>query len=246
MLKSKVLVGLVIICYILYTVFEFSGNEMNAIIFHSSIVPLITIIYILSIKRKDLFFLLFLVFFSLSNIYDTVSYIIAVNNFADIYYISYYLANSLYIISYIFLIIKLIKSIDFKYVLKFLKIYVVVLTILNFYLMYVLHSIIDPNLVFQNDYYLEVTYNLVILLLLSFSLLNYIYKDNKKSLYLLLGALLIVFSEVIDVAYFYISNRSIFFFISTSLTVIAFYFFYQQSKIPNDYDNDDESFIFID
>jgi len=111
--------------------------------------------------------------------------------------------------------------------------------------MFVLHSVINPNLVIQSDYYLEVVYNVVVLLLLSFALLNYLYKDNKKSLYLFLGALFIVFSEVMDVAYIYVAQRNILNFLSTSLAVVAFYFLFQQSKLLKA-DDEKDAFIFID
>ena len=84
------------------------------------------------------------------------------------------------------------------------------------------------------EYFIELIYNIVMLLLLSTSLLNYFYRDNKKSLYMFLGSLLIVFSEVISVAYLYISSHYSLNLIVVTLALLAFYFFYQQSKLSND------------
>ena len=116
--------------------------------------------------------------------------------------------------------------------------HLVVLSILNIYLLYVLHAVIDPNLVLETDYYLELTYNIIVLLLLSIALLNYFYKDNKKALYLFLGALCIVFSEVIDIAYIYVDQRCSLNFLATTITLGAFYFLYQQSKLLNIYNKE--------
>ena len=113
---------------------------------------------------------------------------------------------------------------------------------LNVYLLYVLHNIIKPNLTSESDFYMEFLYNVVMITLLSFALLNYFYRDNKKSLYLFLGALCIVFSEVMDIAYIFIAQRSLLNFLATTLALGAFYFFYQQSKLLNTI-NDEKSYM---
>ena len=233
MFKSKVLVGFVLLCYVLFAIFEFSGYEMLAYYFHSLIVPLITVIYIFFVERKSKLFLFFLLAYSLSDVLGIV-----IDNIPNIEYeklndFEYYVGNSLYILAYIFLIIKIGKSLNFKHVIKFFKIQLIVLVALNTYLLFVLHKIINPKLVVQSDFYLELTYNVVLLTLLSLALLNYCYKDNKKSLYLFLGALCIVFSEVMDIAYIYMIQGSFLNFIATTLALGAFYFFYQQSKLFN-------------
>lgn len=233
MSKSKVLIGFVISCYLLFAIFEFSGNDFLAFYFNSLIVPLITILYVFFIKRKSKLFLMFLVCYSLSDILGIIIESMPYDESLKLYDFEYYLVNLLYIISYLFLIIKISKSLDFNYALKKLRIHLIVLTVLNIYLLYVLHTIINAKTVLESDYYLETVYNIVLLTLLSFALLNYFYRDNKRSFYLFLGALCIVFSEVIDVGYIYIAQRCILNFLSTTLALSAFYFFYQQSKILN-------------
>jgi low temperature requirement protein LtrA len=108
-----------------------------------------------------------------------------------------------------------------------------VLLALNIWLVYVLQSIVLSELNRKSEYYLELTYNIVMLILLSGSLLNYFYRDNQKSLYLFLGALCIVFSEVIDVAYMYISQRALLNFLSTTLSLSAFYFLCKQTNLSD-------------
>ncbi len=94
-----------------------------------------------------------------------------------------------------------------------------------------LHVIVDPRLGNTNEFYVEIVYNVVMLLVLSLTLVNYFYRDNIKSLYLFLGSMCIVFSEVIWVAYIYISASTFLNIISTTLYMLSFYFFYIQSKL---------------
>lgn len=242
--KSKVLVSFVLICYILFAIFEFSGYEKMSYYFHALIVPLITVLYVLFIKRKSKLFLMFLICYSLSDLLGVVIDLLPLDGSQELYDFQYYLGNSLYILAYIFLLFKINKSLDFKHVLKYYKMHLIVLIVLNIYLLYVIHDIINPNLVFESDYYLELTYNVVVLALLSLTLLNYFYRDNKKSLYLFLGALCIVFSEVMDIAYIYVVQRCILNFLSTTLALGAFYFFYQQSKLLN-VAAEEENFVFV-
>ena len=244
MYKSKVLIGFVLICYFLFAIFEFSGNEVVAYYFDSLIVTLITIIYVLFVERKSTLFLMFLVCYSLSDIMGVVIRNMPYDESLKLYDFEYYIGNSLYIIAYVFLIIKISKSLDFKHVIKHFKMHLIVLSVLNIYLLYVLHAIINPNLVLEIDYYLELTYNIIVLLLLSIALLNYFYKDNKKSLYLFLGALCIVFSEVIDIAYIFVDQRCFLNVLATTLALGAFYFLYQQSKLLN-VDNDEGKYVIL-
>ncbi len=243
MYKSKVLVGLVLLCYVLFAVFEFSGYEIVSYYFHSAIVPLIALLYLLFIKKKSRLFLLFLIFYSLSDLLSLVITYLPYDDSQKLLDFEYYVCNGLYILAYMMLIIKIGSSLNFKHVIKFFKIHLVVLSALNLYLLYVLHAIINPNLILESDYYLELIYNIVVLILLSIALLNYFYRDNKKSFYLFLGALCIVFSEVMDIAYIYVAQRCILNFLSTTLALGGFYFFYQQSKLLNVANNEERYLI---
>jgi len=248
MFKSKVLFGFVLICYILFAIYEISGDFIVSFYYHALIVPSLTVFYIFFINPKNKFFLLFLICFSIPQILGSILTAVSVSGLEEnlkknFYDIEYYISNTFFVLAYIFLSVKIIKSINFRYILRSFTIHIVVLIVLDCYLLYVLHSVINPNLAFENDYYLEVVYNIVILSLLSFALLNFLYRDNKKSLYLFLGVLFVVFSEVIDVAYIYVTERSILRFVSTTLSFVAFYFFFQQTTLRNDDDKD--KFVFM-
>lgn len=233
MYKSKVLIGFISICYVLFVIFEFIGNELVAYNLNALIIPLITLTYMLFIKRKNKLFTLFLVFYSISDSMGLVTSNLPSMQSQKLYDYEYYLGNLLYIVAYLFLVIKIGRSLCFKHVIKNFKMHLIVLIILNIYLVYVLQVIINPNLILESDYYLELVYNIVVVFLLAIALLNYFYRDNKKSFYLFIGSVFIVFSEFIDVAYIYITQRSLLNVIGTTLAMVAFYFYYQQSKLLN-------------
>lgn len=235
MYKSNALMGLVLMMYVLFVFFEFSGSDTISFTIDSVLLSFVTVIYIMLIRKKTLFFTLFLVCFSGSDLLGLVMNYIPFSDKDLLSDIDYYIGNSLYIISYVFLLIEVSKSLSVLHILKNYKIHLVVLTALNVYLVYVLQIIVNPHVLGNSGgYYMELIYNITMLLLLSGALLNYFYRDNKKSLYLFIGALCIVFSEVIDVAYLYIAQRSLLDFLSTTLSLLAFYFFYQQTKLSDD------------
>jgi hypothetical protein len=146
----------------------------------------------------------------------------------------YLLGNSLYMLAYIMLIIEICKSLNFSELIKNLKIHLIVLIGLSVYIVYVLQVIVHSYLELNYQYFVELIYNIVMLLLLSSSLLNYFYRDNRKSLYMFVGSLLMVFSEVMSFAYLYVTHHYALNLIVVSLALLAFYFFYQQSKLTND------------
>ncbi|UKM63586.2 hypothetical protein GSB9_00129 [Flavobacteriaceae bacterium GSB9] len=150
-----------------------------------------------------------------------------------LYDFQYYFGNLLYILSYLFLVVKICLSLNFRHIIKHFKTHVFVLLALSIYFVYVLQVVIGRDLVLESDYYFELIYNIVTILLLPLSLLNYFYKDNKKALFLFLGSLCIVFSEVMDVANIYITELSVLNFLSTTFALVAFFFYYQQSKLRN-------------
>ncbi|OYX23643.1 MAG: hypothetical protein B7Z06_09970 [Flavobacteriales bacterium 32-35-8] len=225
--KSKILVGLVLLIYALFAIFQFNGYELIAFNLRSLLFPFVALTYFVSVKEKSLFFILFLILYSLSELLAIISDKLS-------YSVDYFLGNSLYILAYLMLFIEICKSISLTHVLKNFKIHLIVLTALNVYIVYVLQVIIGPHVELSYEYFIELVYNIVMLLLLTSSLLNYFYRDNKKSLYLFVGSLCIVFSEVISVAYLYVTKQNLLNFIAVSLALLAFYFFYQQSKLDNE------------
>lgn len=234
--KSKFLASLVIIIYILFSVFGFMGKAIVAFALDALIVPIIAVVYFLFYNKRTRYFSLFLIVYALSDLLGLITNLTPYSESSSLFFkIDYYVGNTMYVLAYVFLIIEICKSLNFLHVLKNYTIHIIVLAMLNIYLVYVLQVIVDPEKeLLKVDFYLELIYNIVMLLLLSVSLLNYFYRDNKKALFMFLGALCLVFSEVIDVAYIYITQRSLLNFIATTLVLIAFYFLCKQISLSND------------
>ena len=226
MYKLRILISSVVLAYILFVVFQFGGHDVLATNFRALMLPLIALVYFLDDIKKTLFFTLFLIFYAISD------FMILLDDYIS-HSVSYYLGNSLYILAYVSLILENCKSVCLSHILRNFKLHLIVLIVLNVYIVHVLLVIVDPYVAGTNEYYIELIYNIVMLILLSMSLLNYFYRDNKKAFFLFIGSLSIVFSEVIGIAYIYVTQKDLLSFLSTTLGVLAFYFFYQQSKLDN-------------
>lgn len=193
------------------------------------IVPFITFLYLLSKQEKPIFFTLFLVVYSVSDLINIIDQ-------DKLYEIIYFTCNTLYIISYVFLLFEVLKSISIKIVLKKFPIHIGVLFLLNIYIIFVMTTIINP-IDFETDHInyvrvIEHLYNFVLLSLLSMSFLNYLFLESYKSLLLFVGCLLITFSEFLLIGYYYLTEEmEVLGFISTLLNIVAFILFYNQSKI---------------
>ena len=222
--KSKVLVFFLGLLYLASIIFELSNYDILSNYCEALILPIITIIYFLKIKKRTIYITLFFVLYSISDLFIFISEFIP-------YGVDYFLGNGLYILAYLALLMKILKSINPLEVFKHYKIHILVLLLLSVYIVYVLQVIVEPFVYSTQEYVFELIYNIVLLFLLSISLLNYFYRDNVKSLYLFLAVLSIVFAEVIWIAYVYISERYILNIISTTLYIISYYFICQQAKL---------------
>lgn len=225
--KLKVMVSLVLLVYLGFVVFQFSSNEYWANALDAIILPLISIAYFNGNKNPNLYFSVFLICYSVSDL------MIFIVDFMPYSYF-YYLGNGLYIMAYMALFIKIVKSLSFHHILRNFKLHLIVLTILNVYIAYVLQDIVNPYVGMTNEYFVEIAYNVSMLLVLTASLLNYFYRDDRKSLLIFLGSLSIVFSEVIGVAYMYVAQQNLLNFLATTLTLLAFYFYFIQSNLKNE------------
>ncbi|WAC02048.1 hypothetical protein N7U66_19975 [Lacinutrix neustonica] len=80
--------------------------------------------------------------------------------------------------------------------------------------------------IYTLNFFLECTYNVCILLILSISLLNYLYHDSKRGLLLFLASVCIVFSEMVQVAYIFVSADYLLNVVYALLLVTGFYIVY--------------------
>lgn len=225
--KSKLLVGFAMLCFVLYFVFQLKESYYWSDVFRALIIPLVTLLYFLNIKNKSVYFSGFLVLYSVSELLTLIKPYLSIN-------IDYFIGNALYISAYILLIYEILKSMSFGYVLKNYAVHLVVLTALSAYMVSVLLKITAPYIT-GKEFVIEFIYNLITLILLSVSLINFLYRDSKKALFMFFGSLCIVFSEMIQIAYFYISTNLLMTVVLnlsyTALLVTSFCFFYSQAKL---------------
>ena len=81
------------------------------------------------------------------------------------------------------------------------------------------------------EFVTNVIYNVFIQLVLSLALIHYLYHQTKQSLLLFLASVCIVFSEMVQVAYLFISSEQILEIIYSMLMGLGFYFLYVYIKI---------------
>lgn len=150
------------------------------------------------------------------------------------------LSNVFYVIGYINLLIYMIRSINFELLFKKFKIHIAVLSVFNLYIIFVLNNMIaadDSIQVYSFNFLIECSYNVCVLLILSFSLLNYLYHDSKRGLLLFLASVCIVFSEMMQVAYIFVNDNYALNLAYSILLIAGFYlvYIYITSKINKYY-----------
>lgn len=139
------------------------------------------------------------------------------------------ISNIAYIFGYLNLLAYMAKSINLTKLLSEFKVPIIVLIIFNGYLIFVLNQMIlaDKTIdVYTLNFLIESTYDICILLVLSFSLINYLYHDSKRSLILFLASVCIVFSEMVKVAYLFVSSNYMINVTYSILIVVGFYLVY--------------------
>ncbi|PTM07731.1 MAG: hypothetical protein DA407_09980 [Bacteroidetes bacterium] len=229
MQRSILLSGIIIALTISFIGFQIFQLDLVGAFVRGLILPLLTVLYCISGKSKSNYFFYFLIFYSISEFSGVFSYFAYYSVVVD--YLLYYVGNLSYITAYIFLILEVLKSINLKTVLSRFPVHIIILLVLDIYSVYLVSEIAVKSdyLTGMLDYFIEIFYNIVIMLLLTVTLINYISRDSKKAMNLLLGALCIVFSEIIQVAYFYVSDKNILNVTYSVLLVFAFCFFYIQA-----------------
>ncbi|MFT5217086.1 MAG: hypothetical protein ACI83H_002219 [Glaciecola sp.] len=229
MQKSKLLSGIIIALTISFVGFQIFQVDFIGGIVRGLILPLLTILYCVTGKSKSNYFFYFLLFYSLSEFTSVFSYFayhsVVVDN------LLYYGGNICYITAYVFLMLEVLKSIKLKSVISKFPAHIIILLVLDIYSVYLVSEIAVKSDYLSNmtEYIIEIVYNIVVMLLLTVTLINYISRDSKKAMNLLLGALCIVFSEIMQVAYFYVSDKNILNVTYSVLLIFAFCFFYIQA-----------------
>ena len=243
MQKRKILLGFIIALAIAYIGFQIFEQQDFAGYVRPIMLPLLVILYCLVNKERSSYFFYFLLLYAIAELSSLFSYYAQSSYLVDS--LLYYGGNILYITAYVFLIIEIFKSMNIKRIFNRFTTYILILVALDIYSIILVTDIAIKSEILYGvyDYLIEIVYNTVIMLLLTITLINYISKHTKKAMNLLIGALCIVFSEVIQVAYFYVSDQNVLSIVYSILLVLAFVFFYIQSNLAY---ADSDSFETID
>ncbi len=232
MLINRIFKIVLLLLAVLYVVFNSIKDEQSAEGTSAIALILLTFMYCRhTIIKKQRFFFFFLVSFMAAQLVSFVYWFtVPVSKVAVDY--GYYIANVLYILSYIFLIVMVVKSLNLKEVSSKLSVPIFILIVLDIFCVYIISSTTKTELNIP-EYTLEFVYNTVIMALLSVALINYMYRNNNKAMLLLIGTIFIAFSEIIQLAYFYISDANNLNIVYSVFLVLGFVFFYLQSQLEN-------------
>ncbi|MEO8933021.1 MAG: hypothetical protein ABI295_01835 [Xanthomarina sp.] len=205
--------------------FHFDG----IIRFEMLIAPVFTVLYFATVKKKALLFALFLLIYSIA---DLINFF----NQGSFKEVLYFVCNGLYMLSYIFLFLEIIKTVNMRIILKKFPIHFIVLTLLNIYIIFVMITIINP-IVFATNHVITVqiaeqAYNSILLVILSMSFLNYILNESNSALLLFCACLAITFADFLIIGYFYLSKgMNLIRYVTVALELMAFLLFYFHANV---------------
>ncbi|WP_179317635.1 hypothetical protein [Winogradskyella undariae] len=221
----KIIILLLGVAYVFFQSFalEIEGDGVGTLAF-----ILLTYLYLGWTEHRSILFSWFLIVFTSAQIVSFIVWFTPKITLEQTDYL-YYIANMLCIVSYVLLIVKMFIHFNIKAVFSQLAVPTMILVVLDIFCVTLISNTTE-NVFSYYEYILEFFYNAVIMLLLSIALINYMYRNNNKSMLFLIGAIFMVFSEVIQLAYFYILDINILGFVYSTFLVVAFSFFYIQSQ----------------
>jgi hypothetical protein len=226
---SKILGVILVLLSILFLGLQFQALEIEASGVKALALTSLVVIYAINVKDKHPLFFAFLIVFALAEIFN---YITWVGNF-DVdpnFDYFYFIGNGLYVLAYTFLIFRILAGINILDAIAKFPFQIFLLVVLSVFVVQIITETTKKELN-PLEYNIELLYNAVLMFLMSLSLINYIYKDSKKSINLLIGSICIVFSETLQLAYFYISDENVLNLLCSLFFVAAFLFFYLQSRL---------------
>ena len=232
MLVSRILKITLVILSLIYLGMQSLGPEYEVYGSGLSTVMLLILAVLYhqfsKIKRKRFYY--FIILFAFGNLLGWYAYYDSFFIRNEALDILYYITNSFFIAAYISLIIGLISSLDLRVLLSEYLLAFIVLVVLDVFSVVIITSTTETVLN-GYEYLLEFTYNAVVMTLLSFALLQYLYRNDKKSMLFLIGSICLVFSEIIQLAYYYVIEEHQLSLIYSLLLVVGFLFFYLQSQL---------------
>lgn len=226
---QKILIAVLIALSVVFMGFQIYELEVEAAGIRALMLILLTALYYIRVKNRRLFFFLFLITFAIAEILNFIGWLVPIVPIDDLDYM-YFIGNSLYILSYSFLIVRILSSMNLLEIVRKLPFHLLILIVLDVFCVIVVTNTAMDRLNYY-EYLVELVYNSVIMILLTVALINYILKNDKKAINLLIGSIFIFFSEIIQLAYFYVSNINLLNVFCSLFLVLAFVFFYLQSRL---------------
>lgn len=141
------------------------------------------------------------------------------------YELNYVIINTLYVFAYSCLIALLFKNINLKQLWSDFRLFVIALFFFGSVIIYNMSDIMYDSStveVLSYAYIMDTVYNVVLILLMCLSFLNFLLNDSKKSLLLFLISLSFVFSEVVQLASVYLIKSYFLFVLFSAFKLIGY------------------------
>ncbi|MDN3494018.1 hypothetical protein [Winogradskyella bathintestinalis] len=229
MIISKILKVVLLLLGGVFVALQTQGYGLEGAALMTVLLFLCTVLYIKNTDKKSNLFLGFLITYTLAQFFTFLIFYFYDEPLGQFDYY-YLIANFLYISAYTILIIRILAKINLKKVISSFIIPVIILIVLDVFCVYMVSS--TANYPFNShEFVIETLYNVVLMTLLSIAMLNYMYRNDKKSILFLLASIFVVFSEIIQIAYYYILDVNQLGFTYSLFLVAALFFFYIQSQL---------------
>ena len=233
MIINKLLKIILLILGITYIVLEVFQIELYNDFVSSTLLVLLTLLYSRNITTKNKkrpYFLYFLITFTISELLSLFSnFFVLITDTVDY---NYYLSNLLYMLAYTFLILRCVSTMKFKKILKQFPVTLLILITLGVFCVTLITETVQNQLT-TSEYVLEFLYNVIVMALLSAALISYMDRGDNKSMLFLIGSMFIFFSEMLQLAYYYVAELQHLAVIYSVFLVLAFVFFYLQSNLKH-------------
>lgn len=231
MITNKLLKISLVMLSLVFIFFKIFKLELYADSLAFALLVMFSVLYLRqtkALKKRNLFFLLFLICFALSQLLNFISHFLFIEN-GNVDYL-YYVSNVIFMIAYIFLILRCVITMSFLKIIKKFAVTIIILLLLSIFCVTLITETAE-NQLSASQYMIEFLYNVVVMGLLSVSLINYMDKSDNKSMLFFMGCMFVFFSEMLQLAYYYIDELVYLAASYSVFLVLAFVFFYLQSKI---------------
>lgn len=231
MIINKLLKIVLVILSVAFIILEVQQLVFYADIASTVLLLLFTFLYIRGKLSRRPYLLYFLITFTISEIISLGANFVTLTTDSIDY--NYYVGNFLYMLAYVFLILRCTITMNFKDIIKRFPVTIAILAILGVFCVTLITETAQ-NQLSTSEYVTEFLYNVVVMALVSIALINYMHKDDNKAMLFFIATMFIFFSEMIQLAYYYVEDMVHLAAIYSVFLVLAFLFLYLQSKLKHE------------